>query len=199
MIRLYEHEPNSDVPSFRLVGKPVKAPSGRMPFGITFSPGDKRLAVGYYDTAAVDILDGTTLNRVSRQSPRDVKVGDVGTVSVEWSRDGQTLFAAGNVYDAKDRNLLFAWDRAGLGRESRMTYCSPGTDTGVDALLGGRILVATRGPVSASWTHVANRSGPSRRRYSFRGIKPTSCACLRTVKSSISGIVDPPAPFLGLI
>ena len=59
-IRLYKYDPNDDSPNFRRVGEPVKAPSGNLPYGIAFSPDGRRLAVGYADVAAVDVLDGTT-------------------------------------------------------------------------------------------------------------------------------------------
>ena len=66
---------------------------------------------------------------------------------VAWSRDGQTLFAAGGVGDAQGRRLLFAWDQSGLGDERRMTYCaSSDTAAGVNALPEGRILVASMAP-----------------------------------------------------
>ena len=80
------------------------------------------------------------------QRPADVTPSDVGFDKVAWSSDGQTLFAAGGVYDAQGRGLLFAWDRGGLGDERRMTYCASNSAAGVDALPDGRILVASMEP-----------------------------------------------------
>ena len=57
---------------FRRVGEPVRAPSGKLPFRIAFSPDGKNLAVGYYDVAAVDVLDARTLSRVGGQSPANL-------------------------------------------------------------------------------------------------------------------------------
>src|SRR5262249_54332603 len=106
----------------------------------------KLLAIGYNDAVAVDILDGTTFARVEVHKPAAVVAALDGTNQIAWSRDGQTLFAAGAVMDAQDRRLLFAWDRTGLGDEQRMTYCAPNTAAGIDTLQNGQILVATMMP-----------------------------------------------------
>jgi WD40 repeat protein len=145
LIRSYQYDPNSDSPTFHRDGEPFKAPSGK-PREVAYSPDGKRLAVGYIDVAAVDVLDGTTLERVGGHKPADVKVTTAGAERIAWSRDGQTLFAAGAVNDAQYRRLLFAWDRGGLGDEKRTTYCAPDTAAGVDALPDGRILVAAMAP-----------------------------------------------------
>ncbi len=112
MIRLYQYDPNNDSPKFRRVGEPVRALSGNFPRGVAFSPDGKRLAVGYYYVvAAVDVLDGTTLNRIGGHRPANATPARQGFIRVAWSRDGETLFADGAVQDAQRRLLLFAWDR----------------------------------------------------------------------------------------
>jgi WD40 repeat protein len=146
LIRLYRYDPNSDIPSFRRVGEPVEAPSGKEPYRVAFSADDKRLAVGYDSVAAVDVLDGVTLERLGVRAPGDVTVYEPGLSNVSWSRNGQTLFATGGVQDRQGRLLLFAWDQGGLGGEQRMTYCAPNAAIGVNALPGGRIFVASMEP-----------------------------------------------------
>jgi len=146
MIRLYRYDPISDKPKFRRVGDPLKAPSGDHPLGVAYSPDGKRLAVGYFDVATVDIFDGTTLERVGGQRPTDVTPAPSGLFKVAWSRDGQTLFAAGAVEDAQGRYPLFAWDRGGLGDERRTTYCASDAVAGVDTLPERRILVVSMAP-----------------------------------------------------
>jgi WD40 repeat protein len=142
LIRLYKYDPNNDSPAFRRAGEPILAPSGH-PARVAFSPDGKKLAVGYGGVAAVDVLEGTTLQRVGGQRAADV--GGFGLYSVAWSRDGQTLLADGAVKDPKGSMLLFSWDQRGAGEERRMTYCAPSTAAGVDGLPNGQILVASLG------------------------------------------------------
>ena len=144
LIRLYAYDLNNDKANFRRVGTPILAPSGHLPRGIAFSPDGNRFAVGYFDVAAVDVLDGATFKRMGGQAPAGV-TSSFGLTSVAWSRDGQTLFAAGDVNDAQ-RPLLFGWDRGGLGDERRIAYCGHDTAAGVDATPEGRILVASTVP-----------------------------------------------------
>jgi WD40 repeat protein len=144
-VRLYRYDPNGDSPNFYRVGEPVLPPSRYRPEGIAFSPGGERLALGYWGPV-VDILDGTTLERVGGHSPANAKASFFGFARVAWSRDGGTVFAGGAVTDAQNRWLLFAWDRGGLGDERRMTYCAARGAVGVDALPDGRIFVASQEP-----------------------------------------------------
>ncbi len=143
MIRLYAYDSNGDSPNFRRIGDPVRAPSAHRPFGVAFNPDGKRLAVGYYGVAAVDVLDGATLTREGGQSPSNAEASPNGLTEVAWSSDGRTLFAAGAVVDAQQRFLLFAWDRGGLGAERRMTYCGPDSAAAIDAMPDERILVSS--------------------------------------------------------
>jgi hypothetical protein len=95
--------------------------------------------------AAVDVLDGRTLQRLGGQKPLGVERNAVGLRAVAWSRDGETLFAAG-ANDLQQRGLLFGWDRTGLGAERRLTDYLPSTFAGLNALPGGRLLVASMAP-----------------------------------------------------
>ena len=143
-IQLYLYDPEAVSPDFRRAGEPVGAPSGRRPYRIAFSPDGNRLAVGYTDVPAVDVLDGTTLARVDGQSPSDATSSVDGLSKIAWSRDGRALFAAGAVHDSRNRRLLFAWDwdGGGLGDGRRMTYCAQSSATNIDPLPDGRVLMA---------------------------------------------------------
>lgn len=146
LIRLYSYDQNGDSPNFRIIGQPVKAPSGDRPYRIAFSPDGNRLAVGYDDVAAVDILDAITLKRVGGQRPADATPWPDGLVAVAWSLDGRTLFAAGGVDDSQHRTLLFAWDGRGLGSERRLTYCAKDSSVNISALPQGGLLITSLAP-----------------------------------------------------
>lgn len=153
-IRLYDS-------NFRLIGRPVKAPSGNLPFRVAFNPDGTLLAVGYVDIAAVDLLDGKSLDRAPRQDVTNSGPRPDGLAEVAWSRDGRILLAAGT--GDTGRNVLLAWDHAGLGKEQRLSFCGPVTAAGLGVLPGGRILVASMGPClglmspegKAVWTHLS--------------------------------------------
>ena len=84
-VRLYDA-------AFHLVAK-VAAPGGQRPFGIAFSPDGSKLAVGYDDTTAVDLLDGHSLAPLPGPDTTGIDNGNLSTVA--WSADGATLYAAG--------------------------------------------------------------------------------------------------------
>jgi len=145
-VRYYAYDPDAEPANFRPIGEPHKTPSGQKPHGLALSPDGKRLAVGYDDVAAVDILDATTFRLLGAHSPSNALMSPYGLAVVAWSRDSNTLFAAGGIHNAQLQQLLFAWDRGGLGDEQRMNYCGPESAEGIDALGTGNILVTSALP-----------------------------------------------------
>jgi WD40 repeat protein len=146
-VRLYQYDPKNDNPNLRRVG--IQGLSGGEPASLAFNPDGRLLAVGYYDVAAIDVLDGMTLDRIAGPSPTGIEAV-TGAARVAWSRDGQILFAAGAMHAAGDHlapNLLFAWDWGGLQGERRITYCEQThTAAGVDTAPNGQVLVASMAP-----------------------------------------------------
>ena len=78
LLRRYAYEATSDRPNFRRLAEPLKAPSGHRPRGVAFCPDGTRVAVGYYDVAAVDILDGVTFKHLGGHRPADVRANPAG-------------------------------------------------------------------------------------------------------------------------
>jgi WD40 repeat protein len=147
MIRLYHYESASEIPNFRRVGDPVLAPSGNNPYRIAFSPDGKRLAIGYIDVPAVDVLDAASLRPLDAHSPTGLAQAGDGLDKVAWSSDGQTLFAVGGMRDPQARlGALVAWDQGGLGHERHQNYCADDNAAEVTVLPGGRLLVASMAP-----------------------------------------------------
>jgi WD40 repeat protein len=154
-IRLYEYEPGDIRPSFHAIGNAVQATGGRA-YRIAFSPDGSRLAVGFLDRIAVDILDGSTLQSLGGHAPTGLIVpGPAAGVSqtslgglskVAWSIDGFTLFATGSVVDVNGRSIILSWDKNGLGDEHRLPTCGSDIAADVTPLSSGRVFVASMEP-----------------------------------------------------
>ncbi len=104
-IRLYDQELDR-------VGE-IRAPGGRLPSGISFSPDDTEIAVGYTDSRMVDVLSAKTLEPLRRFEFFSSKPGSF--LSVAWSRDGRYLFGAGSLRDARGTYPILRWPRSGQG------------------------------------------------------------------------------------
>jgi len=94
----------------------VRPPGGKRPFAVAFSPDGTRIAVGYHDSTAVDLLDGRTLAQLGRADTAGIGNGDLSKVA--WSADGGTLFAGGRYNEGGWRPVL-RWAKAGLGPRGR--------------------------------------------------------------------------------
>ncbi|MGE3832339.1 MAG: caspase family protein, partial [Parvibaculaceae bacterium] len=112
MVRIYEVVAGTDEVSLNLVQR-AAPPAGQQPYGISFSPDGKRLAVGYSDTSAVSILDPVTL----KQMPGYNIYADNGDLSsVAWSPDGTILYAGGSYHNEQYERPVVAWDQGGRGK-----------------------------------------------------------------------------------
>jgi WD40 repeat protein len=132
---------------------------GREPYGIAFNPDGTKLAVGYIDTAAVDLLDGRTLApllnlprsfTVSTDDRLELRPDRQNSLStVAWSADGETLFAGGS-YGGGDRvdPVVVAWSGAGLGARRELP-AGNSTVMSLAPLANGGLLVATADPYLA--------------------------------------------------
>ena len=66
---------------------------GARPYSARFSPDGRWVAVGFYDSRVVQVLDGQDLSERARPEVSGVDNGDLGRVS--WSADGRSLVMAG--------------------------------------------------------------------------------------------------------
>ena len=66
---------------------------GARPYAARFSPDGQRIAVGFDDSAVVQVLDAQSLAEVARPSTSGVGAGNLARVA--WSADGRSLLAGG--------------------------------------------------------------------------------------------------------
>jgi hypothetical protein len=119
-----DHELRRQGPPLRPGPTPpeVRARAGRRAaVGVAFSPDGAQLAVGYADTAAVDVLDAAALGRLFAADTGGVDNGTLAMVA--WSADGSALLAAGG-WQVGGEYRVRRW--AGGGRGAAPTCRSPG-------------------------------------------------------------------------
>jgi WD40 repeat protein len=154
-VRLYNRD-------FKLIVPPKNTIGGKEPLRIAFSPDGTTLAVGYEDTAAVDLFDGHSLAPLPGPNVDGLRNGNLNNVT--WSKDGKTLYAGGSYNDGRRRHVL-AWADAGRG-ERRPLPAGTDTISGLAALPDGRLLVATQDPFLAvlepdgrpRWAHTSPKA-----------------------------------------
>lgn len=120
----------------------AKAPGGERPFGLAFSPDGARIAVGFTDSTAVNVLSAEDLSLLHAPDTSEVDKGDISTIA--WSRDGRTLFAGGRYNDARGHPLV-SWPDAGRG-PPRERPVAKGTITDLVSLADGRLAFGAADP-----------------------------------------------------
>ena len=126
-VRLYSSD-------FHLL-KESKPPGGKEPNSARFSPDGQLVAVGFFDTMAVDVLSASDLSFL--YSPQVPAQDGSNLASVGWLGDGKTVCAAGK-YDIDDVEQVVCWSDAGKGRLSSFPVAE-NTVFDIRALRGGAI------------------------------------------------------------
>ena len=116
---------------------------GKQPFAARFSPDGRRIAVSFNDTAALRVLDGSTLTVVL--SP-DTSGLNKRTPFIAWSPDGVSLYAAGFA-NTKSGFVIRRWAEGGAGAIDDWSVATAQI-MGLAALVGGRLVFSTFEP---SW------------------------------------------------
>ena len=133
-IRLYDG-------NLRLIAK-QQAPGGYPAQGIAFSPDGTKLAIGYPDIRAIDVLSAFTLKRAHEVKVIGAEEGQLS--SVAWSPDGEYLYAGGT-YRIGEMNPVLRWSGGGLGRQ-RVLDGPDGTIMDLKPLADGSLLFASTDP-----------------------------------------------------
>jgi hypothetical protein len=116
--------------------------AGRESFGVAFSPDGARLAVGFDDSAGLEILSSKDLAPLPGPDLSPVNNGNLGFVA--WSADGATLYAGGR-FGRDGRPLVVAWDRGGRGTP-RFLPVADNTIMSLAVLPDGGVLAAAQDP-----------------------------------------------------
>jgi len=137
------------------------APGGNQPYTLAFTPDGSRIAVGYFDTTRVDVLDGASLEKLFSADTTGVTNGNLAAVA--WSGDGQTLVAGGS-WQAAQRGVwkmvLRRWAEGGRG-PAQDTPSSISTIMDIAPMPGGGWLVGASDPAwgvlssSGAWQPLA--------------------------------------------
>ncbi len=91
------------------------AQGGKKPFSVAIHPQGGKLAIGFNDTAAVEVYDARTLKRLYAANTRGISGDDVDLGSVAWSADGARLYAGGH-YRVEGRTMVVSWHDEGRGK-----------------------------------------------------------------------------------
>ncbi|MFM9103549.1 MAG: WD40 repeat domain-containing protein, partial [Cyanobium sp.] len=119
------------------------APGGKDPFFARFSPDGRRIAVGFADSTAVAVLDGTSLAPLAPADTSSITNGS--TAVVAWSADGRRLLAAGTYHQGDGSRPLVVWP-AGGGAPQRLPLGITATVFDLRPLADGRLVYAGGDP-----------------------------------------------------
>lgn len=105
LLRLYGRD-------FRLLAQ-APVPEGKRPFSVSLTSNGSKIAVGYENSAQVDIFSGDDLRYLASPDTRDPEKGYLNIVS--WSADGETLYAGGQ-YRQGHSHPIRKWMKQGQGQ-----------------------------------------------------------------------------------
>lgn len=113
LLRLYGRD-------FRLLAQ-APVPEGKRPFSVSVTSNGARIAVGYENSAQVDVFSGEDLHYLSSPDMKDPDKGFLNVVS--WSTDGETLYAGGQ-YRQSQTHPIRKWTKQGQGQATDLPASS---------------------------------------------------------------------------
>ncbi|MGO8671213.1 MAG: caspase family protein [Capsulimonadaceae bacterium] len=132
-----------------LLVKKSRVPGGKQPAGVAVSPTSARVAVGFADSSAVDVLSADNLLTLYAPAITDIDYGTTGyahnLACVAWSVDGEFLYAGGGEFDNSGRNVIRVWADRGHGAH-RDLHVAGNTFFDVKPRSSGGIFFATADP-----------------------------------------------------
>jgi len=105
VVRLYSRD-------FRLLAQ-ASIPDGKRPFTVSLTPDGSKVAVGYENSAQVDVFTGNDLRYLYSPETAEASKGVFNVVS--WSADAETLYAGGQ-YHQGHLHPIRKWAKQGQGR-----------------------------------------------------------------------------------
>lgn len=96
---------------FRLLAQ-HQVPKGKRPFTVSMTADGSKIAVGYENSAQVDVFSGNALQFLYSPDTSDIQKGSMNVVS--WSFDGDMLYAGGQ-YRIKNQHPIRKWVIQGQG------------------------------------------------------------------------------------
>lgn len=119
-VRLYNVSPTG----IKLNSK-IGAVGGRQPFGVSFHPNGKKLAISFNDTSKIDVYNVSSSGLQYAYSPDTSGVDDV-LVGVTWSSDGRYLYAGGGFQKSINgtwTRIIRKWANEGQGAYVELPAC----------------------------------------------------------------------------
>ena len=92
------------------------AKGGKQLYSVALHPNGAKLAVGFFDTTAVEVYDSQELRHLY---PVDTSGITGGEQKVAWSGDGARLYAGGRGHKVVGKNPAVIWQREGRGKRTQ--------------------------------------------------------------------------------
>lgn len=115
---------------------------GRRPISVSFSPDGRRLAVGFFDRPAVEVLDGRDLQLLYAPDPSGLRQN---LSQVAWSSDGAWLYAAGKE-ERNGEHFIRRWNADGPGTPVDWPVAARDTIISLEPLPDGSLAYASLQP-----------------------------------------------------